>query len=113
MESLLPGSSRSTDRSFASPHLQFTVSSALNVSVHSLIDSVDRNVNESFSFNQETQFVPILGLMDAQLNETKPTDSKKSASSIQDNHHPALLALLAEELSVAPEEIHDFELLVK
>jgi len=32
------------------------------------------------------------------------------ASSIQDNHHPALLSLLAGELSIAPEEIHDFEL---
>ena len=27
-----------------------------------------------------------------------------------DKHHPALLAILAEELSVRPEEIHDFEL---
>ncbi|KXN83720.1 Aspartyl aminopeptidase [Leucoagaricus sp. SymC.cos] len=57
---------------------------------------LDRNVNENFKFNQETEFVPILGMIEA--------------SSIQENHHPAFLSLLAEEMSVAPEEIHDFEL---
>jgi hypothetical protein len=36
----------------------------------------------------------------------------QSASSIQDNHHPVLLSLLAEELNVKPDEIHDFELWV-
>jgi aspartyl aminopeptidase len=76
---------------------------------------VDRNVNDSFKFNQETEFVPILGLLESQLNS--PTDEsdndqppQKVASSIQSNHHPALLALLAGELAVSPEEIHDFEL---
>lgn len=84
---------------------------------------VDRNVNESLKFNQETEFIPILGLIEDQLNE-KPSDSddekdekvpkgSKVASSIQDNHHPALLSLVAGELSVAPEEIHDFELYVE
>ncbi|KAJ7904415.1 aspartyl aminopeptidase [Mycena olivaceomarginata] len=73
---------------------------------------LDRNVNESFKFNQETEFVPILGQIASQLNESSEgSDSgPKKASSIQDNHHPALLSLLASELSVAPEEIHDFEL---
>ena len=61
--------------------------------------------------------VPILGLMASQLNETSETDKSdtdkvKAASSIQDDHHPALLSLLAEELSVNPQEIHDFELCV-
>ncbi|RDB22654.1 Aspartyl aminopeptidase [Hypsizygus marmoreus] len=78
---------------------------------------LDRNVNDSFKFNQETEFVPILGLIESQLNspkdgangkEEKPDTAK--ASSIQANHHSELLALLASELSVAPEEIHDFEL---
>jgi aspartyl aminopeptidase len=72
---------------------------------------LDRNVNESFKFNQETEFVPILGQIASQLNATKESDSgPEKASSIQDNHHPALLSLLASELSIAPEEIHDFEL---
>ncbi|KAJ6539244.1 aspartyl aminopeptidase [Mycena capillaripes] len=73
---------------------------------------LDRNTNEAFKFNQETEFVPILGQIASQLNAPpKETDpGPKKASSIQDNHHPALLSLLASELSVAPEEIHDFEL---
>jgi aspartyl aminopeptidase len=81
---------------------------------------VDRNVNDNFKFNQETEFVPILGLLESQLNspadesdDDKPPrnrDIDRVASSIQGNHHPALLALLAGELSIAPEAIHDFEL---
>jgi aspartyl aminopeptidase len=80
---------------------------------------VDRNVNSEFKFNQETEFVPILGLVETQLNapsskseseSDKDKPSVKVASSIQENHHPALLSLLASELSIAPEEIHDFEL---
>lgn len=77
---------------------------------------MERGVNDSFKFNQETEFVPIAGLVASELNakaektETSEAESKSSATSIQDNHHSALLALLASELSVAPEEIHDFEL---
>ena len=85
--------------------------------------TVDRNINESFKFNQETEFIPILGLIEDQFNaklsdsddekdEKAPNTGAKVASSIQDNHHPALLSLLAGELSIAPEEIHDFELYV-
>ncbi|PSR71774.1 hypothetical protein PHLCEN_2v12275, partial [Hermanssonia centrifuga] len=74
---------------------------------------LDRAVNEGFKFNRESEFVPIVGLVEAELNKSendKESDKKPDASSIQDKHHPALLALLAEELSVAQEEIHDFEL---
>ncbi|KAJ7781348.1 aspartyl aminopeptidase [Mycena metata] len=74
---------------------------------------LDRNVNDTFKFNQETEFVPILGQVASQLNEPAPTpmdSGPQKASSIQNNHHSALLSLLAGELSVAPEEIHDFEL---
>ncbi|KAL4075948.1 peptidase M18 [Scleroderma citrinum] len=69
---------------------------------------LDRNVNDSFKFNQQTEFMPILGLIEDTLNKVEVINT--SASSIQGNHHPALLAILAEELSVAPEEIRDFEL---
>lgn len=79
-------------------------------------------MNDNFKFNQETEFIPILGLMESQLNapaddsddekEDKRTKRVGVASSIQSNHHPALLSLLAGELSIAPEEIHDFELSV-
>lgn len=81
--------------------------------IPSLAIHLDRNINESFKFNQETEFVPILGQVAFQLNESAPTGTEsgpKKATSVQDNHQPALLALLASELSVAPEEIHDFEL---
>lgn len=77
---------------------------------------MDRGVNDNFKFNQETEFVPILGLIQDQLNATKSDDKDKlipppkNASSVQENHHPQLLELLSKELSVAPEEIHDFEL---
>lgn len=71
---------------------------------------MDRNVNTALSFNKETEFVPILGLISEELN-AKPTESTEAkASSITDNHHSALLQLLASELSVVPDEIYDFEL---
>ncbi|KAG6855097.1 hypothetical protein C0991_006026 [Blastosporella zonata] len=82
---------------------------------------LDRDVNNSFQFNQETEFVPILGLLENQLNARKADDDDnkdrsgkvdppQKASSIQANHHSELLSLLASELSIAAEEIHDFEL---
>jgi aspartyl aminopeptidase len=75
---------------------------------------VDRSVNDSFKFNKETEFVPIAGLVEVELNKKDDSPQKNSsATSIQNNHHPAILAVLAEELSVAAEEIHDFELWVR
>lgn len=85
---------------------------------------MDRNVNENFKFNQETEFIPILGMIESELNAARRNDQDsdteerskpnpvQKASSIQNNHHPALLSLLSQELSIAPEEIHDFELYV-
>lgn len=82
---------------------------------------MDRTVNDTFKFNQETEFVPILGQIASQLNSS-PNDTldmepdptvkvgDSTASSIQAKHHPALLSLLANELSVRAEDIHDFEL---
>lgn len=75
-------------------------------------------MNDSLKFNQETEFVPILGLIESELNATPQATKAEAtggsadvkASSIQENHHPALLSLIASELSIAPEEIHDFEL---
>jgi len=71
---------------------------------------LDRSANESFKFNQETEFMPILGLIESELNSPADDNKAKVASSIQENHHPALLALLSNELSLSPEEIHDFDL---
>ncbi|KAG6902303.1 hypothetical protein C0995_001913 [Termitomyces sp. Mi166 len=77
---------------------------------------LDRSVNDNFEFSQETEFIPILGLLESQLNAKKDDNkaenphSNQKASSIQANHHSQLLSLLAAELSVVPEDIHDFEL---
>lgn len=68
--------------------------------VPTLAIHLDRSVNESFKFNHETHLQPILGLAD-ELNE-KPAMPAK--------HHPVLLELLAQELDVPPDAIHDFEL---
>ncbi|KAF8605288.1 aspartyl aminopeptidase [Ceratobasidium sp. AG-I] len=84
--------------------------------IPSLAIHLDRTVNDSFKFNQETQFIPILGQLASQLNgsskdsEEKTKTNGPAGSSVQTNHHACLLELLAEEISVAPEEIHDFEL---
>ncbi|KAI0660886.1 aspartyl aminopeptidase [Cubamyces menziesii] len=78
-----------------------------NLAIH-----LNRGAADNFQFNLETEYVPITGLVEAQLNES-PKESaatNKSAADIQGNHHPALLALLADHLSVSPEFIHDFEL---
>ena len=83
----------------------------LNGNVLLMIQPVDRGVNDNFAFNQETEFVPILGLIEKQLNGKKDEREAGSSSNVQDNHHPALLNLLANELSISsPEAIHDFEL---
>ncbi|KAG0709526.1 peptidase M18 [Suillus ampliporus] len=74
---------------------------------------LDRGTNDNFKFNQETEFVPILGLIAETLNKTKGdkvSPPNAQATSIQGNHHPALLSVIADELSVSAEEIHDFEL---
>ena len=70
---------------------------------------MDRSANDNFKFNQETEFVPILGLVASQLN-AKPETDEHTASSVHKSHHPALLSALADELSVASEDIYDFEL---
>ena len=74
---------------------------------------MERGAADNFKFNTESEFIPILGLVETQLN-SPAGDAKGSrkATSIQENHHPELLSLLATELSVAPEFIHDFELCV-
>ncbi|KAI0321826.1 aspartyl aminopeptidase [Amylostereum chailletii] len=72
---------------------------------------LERGAADNFNFNTETQFTPILGQIAADLNSpNEGSGANQSASSIQNNHHSSLLSLLAEELKVAPEQIHDFEL---
>ena len=76
---------------------------------------VNRGVNDSLVFNKETEMVPIIGLVERELNNDKQDDEKAdssstSSSTVHGKHHPALLSLLSEELSVTVGEIQDFEL---
>ncbi|KAG8746399.1 hypothetical protein FRC10_005110 [Ceratobasidium sp. 414] len=96
-------------------HLDRTVNDSFKVfSFYDLLLTMPNQIY--FQFNQETQFMPILGLISSQLNTASTGSSEEKfsippgGSSVQTNHHPALLELLANEISVAPEEIHDFEL---
>jgi len=75
--------------------------------VPSLAIHLDRTANDAFKFNQETEMVPIMGLLSEQLNNKADSGDRDG---IQANHHSALLTLVAQELSVTPEAIHDFEL---
>lgn len=80
---------------------------------------LDRTANDTFKFNQETEFVPVLGLLSSQLNAPKGRKSNDASkedgmleptSSIQANHHSVLLDTIAGELQIHPADIHDFEL---
>ncbi|BEI86692.1 hypothetical protein CcaverHIS002_0700380 [Cutaneotrichosporon cavernicola] len=78
-------------------------------------------------FNKETEFLPILGLVNEQLNnggsavpsrvgtpvpgkKEDAKDGKGDGTSMEDKHHPLLLAVIADELGCAVSDIHDFEL---
>ena len=72
---------------------------------------------DNFKFNLETEMVPVLGLVESQFNKVNKSNDAENeraseGSSIQNNHHSALLNLLAKELKVQPNQIHDFELCV-
>ena len=60
--------------------------------------------------------LPILGMAEEQLNATNKAEKKGTveakATDIREHHHTALLDVLSQELSVVPENIHDFELYV-
>lgn len=78
---------------------------------------LDRTQNDGFKFNPETEFVPILGQVADNLNTAKPKSAWQSTApgpttGIAHNHHPQLITLLAEELSVSEDSIQDFELFV-
>ncbi|KIR29834.1 aspartyl aminopeptidase [Cryptococcus deuterogattii LA55] len=97
---------------------------------------LDRTANDSFTFNKETEFQPILGLVEDALNatdaalgmkrshsgtphrplakddshETEKSDDLFDVANMEDKHHPKLLAVLAEELGCDIADIQDFEL---
>ncbi|KAL1412914.1 hypothetical protein Q8F55_000663 [Vanrija albida] len=84
--------------------------------VPTLAIHLDRGVNEQLKFNKETQFLPVLGLINEQLNAsgsragTPGPEGKAKPSFAEERHHPLLLAVIADELGVNVADIHDFEL---
>lgn len=79
---------------------------------------LDREVNQKLEFNKEAQLVPILGLVEKELNGDKqakeelPSGEFNALGKIHDRHHSALLDLIAKELQIKAEDIHDFELVL-
>jgi aspartyl aminopeptidase len=73
---------------------------------------------EAFSFNRETQLLPICGLVTSELQgeQSGGDDGKDSGfepfQSTAERHHPQFINLLARELSVDAKDIIDFELLL-
>ncbi|GHJ86708.1 hypothetical protein NliqN6_3110 [Naganishia liquefaciens] len=85
---------------------------------------LDRTINDAFKFNKETEFQPVLGLVNKELNspavstessvaEGKEADKATETSpspSFASKHHSLLMQAVANELNVKPDDIFDFEL---
>ena len=81
---------------------------------------------EPFTFNKETQLLPIAGLVAAELNrcggsETVTAEAAETTSdnaaysplkSLRQRHHPYIVELLGNEAGVEPSQVVDFELLL-
>ncbi|EJD54591.1 aspartyl aminopeptidase [Auricularia subglabra TFB-10046 SS5] len=76
--------------------------------IPSLAVHLDSSVNTSFAFNQETQFVPVLGL--ASSGNSQEDSSARIALDAANNHHKELLDAVAEDLGVQVEDIQELEL---
>ncbi|QLL33179.1 hypothetical protein HG536_0E00900 [Torulaspora globosa] len=76
---------------------------------------LDRDVNQKFEFNKETQLLPIAGLAKADQtpSESKDDATFSSLQSIVERHNEDLIKLIAEELGLPSEsDIEDFELIL-
>ena len=74
---------------------------------------LDRTQNEAFKFNRETEYRPIAGLIETQLDSVPATPATNAEESpIENRHHPELLSLLAETMSESVGAIKDFELVL-
>ncbi|OLY85790.1 Aspartyl aminopeptidase [Smittium mucronatum] len=77
-----------------------------NLAIH-----LDRNINDGFKFNNETQLVPILATVEKAISETEDVKVGEEASSDASlNHHPILLRKIAKTLKIQVSQIRDFEL---
>lgn len=83
---------------------------------------LDREVNQKFEFNKESQLLPVAGLSKEETNtkdkgcdhnEKMSEEQFSSIKSIIERHHERLLELVAEELSIdSVDSIEDFELIL-
>ncbi|KAI9493367.1 peptidase M18 [Zychaea mexicana] len=70
---------------------------------------LDRNANDSFTFNKEIQLAPILATATkAELNKTESDEHIEA----EEGHHPLLIRVLADEMGAKPSQIRDFELVL-
>lgn len=77
-----------------------------------------------FDFNEESQLLPIAGLVEAELGRLDSESKEKTGesgdgekpfaplASASERHHPYVVELIAKELSVDASEIIDFEMLL-
>lgn len=77
--------------------------------IPSLAVHLDSSVNSSFSFNRETQFVPILGLVSSESSRQQDDPAILSMFA-SDNHHAELLEAVADDLGVRAADIEELEL---
>lgn len=79
---------------------------------------LNREVNQKFEFNKETELVPIAGQEEyghscADDPSLKLTESEFNAvKQVVERHNESLVTLIAHELQVDPRQIEDFELLL-
>lgn len=76
---------------------------------------LDRDVNQKFEFNKETQLLPVAGLANANQasKESKNDDDFSSLQSIVERHNEDLIKLIVKELGLESQsDIEDFELIL-
>eukprot|EP00116_Pleurobrachia_bachei_P000827 sb/3461089/ len=75
---------------------------------------LDRTVNEAFKFNKEEHLLPVLGLVEKELDgmpaEKKLTGVEKQQAPFHTHHTPKLVALLADNIGCKVDEILGFDL---
>lgn len=79
---------------------------------------LNRDVNQKFEFNRETEMVPIAGQEEyghlcADDPDLQLTESEfEAVKHVIERHNQSLVTLIAQELQVEPQQIEDFELVL-
>lgn len=92
-------------------HIDRPILRVPNIAIH-----LQRDLNEKFSPNKETNVCPVLATaVQSQLveNDSSSSDSEATENTQQaqkDKHHPLLVQLLCDQLKVDPDQLMDFDL---